>query len=292
MSRVPTKPGVRSGAWILALACILLASPTPGLADASIPNQQWIGEDGLDGDAIYARVLANRFDQSTQLISLSSKDRSNHRQYVEMDQKYLRDNEDESVVSRSIAKYLRPVDVRHMGYLIINKRTGPDDQFVYQPSSRRVRRINARTEAISGTDFTMEDVIPQEAEDGDHFRLPDVTHKGRPAWVVVVVPHEDTNSNYSKFVITVEKERAIPLQTDYWDDRGVQIKQLRADPKSIEFFDTRDADGEEKQIWIIRRSKMMHLKRESQTVLNVLDFDPNPGLTKRDFTERILTASH
>jgi hypothetical protein len=291
MLRAQAKPRRRTATLIIALASGLLVGAHPSAADDPIPDEQWIGEDGLDGDAIYARVLENRFDQSTQLISLSSKDRSDHRQYVEMDQKYMRDVEDESVVSRSIAKYVRPVDVRHMGYLIVNKRAGPDDQFVYQPSSRRVRRINARTEAISGTDFTMEDVIPQEAADGEHFRLPDTTYKGTPAWVVAVVPHEDTNSNYSKFVITVEKERAIPLQTDYWDDRGVRIKQLRADPDSIEFFDARDARGA-KKIWIVRRSKMMHLKRESQTVLNVLDFDADPGLSERDFTERILTASH
>jgi len=275
----------------IALLAGLCSGAGLALADPSAPAGEWIGEDGLDGDAIYDRVLDNRFRASTQLLSLSSKDLADRRQYVEIDLKYLREDADPQIVSRTIAKYLMPADVRHMGYLIVNKRSGPDDQFVYQPSTRLVRRINARSEAISGTDFTMEDVIPQEAEDGDHFRLEDTVHAGRPAWVVAVVPHADTRSSYSKFVITVEKERAVPLQTDYWDDRGVQIKQLRTDPKSIEFFDVK-ADGGTKKIWIVRRSKMMHLKRESQTVLNVLDFVPDPALDERDFTQRNLTASH
>lgn len=278
-----------AGAMLALLASLLIAAGGAP-AESPPPSAQWIGEDGLDGDAIYDRVLENRFRASTQLISLSSKDRAGRRQHVEIDLKYLREDESPQVVSRTIAKYLRPADVRHMGYLIVNKRSGPDDQFVYQPSSRLVRRINARSEAISGTDFTMEDVIPHEAEDGDHFRLEDTVHAGKPAWVVAVVPHDDTDSSYSKFVITVEKERAVPLQTDYWDDRGVQIKQLRADPKSIEFFDVKGEDRPRK-IWIVRRSKMMHLKRESQTVLNVLDFVPDPELSERDFTQRNLTAS-
>jgi len=290
----PHRALVHAAGRLLALLTLLASLPSGAgvaLADPSPPLAEWIGEDGLDGDAIYDRVLENRFRASTQLLSLSSRDRADHRQFVEIDLKYLRDDTDPQIVSRTIAKYLRPADVRHMGYLIVNKQSGPDDQFVYQPSKRLVRRIHARSEAISGTDFTMEDVIPHEAQDGDHYRLEDAVHAGEPAWVVAVVPHADTRSSYSKFVITVEKERAVPLQTDYWDDRGVQIKQLRADPKSVELFDVKADDGP-KKIWIVRRSKMTHLKRESQTVLNVLDFVPDPELSERDFTQRNLTASH
>ena len=69
----------------------------------------------------------------------------------------------------------------------------------------------------------------------------------------------------------------------------MKIKQLRADPRTIELFDTEE-DGRTKKVWIVRRSKMVHLKRESQTVLNVLDFDPNPGLSTRDFTQRELIS--
>jgi len=287
---------VARGRASLRLLVVLLAiSPWLSFnstADEVVPHDQWVGEDGLDGDAIYGLMLDNRFRQSVQQLSLSSKDRGNRRQFVEMETKYLRDDdEDDVVVSRSIAKYLRPLDVRNMAYLIVNKRSGPDDQFVYQPSSKRVRRINARTEAIAGTDFTLEDVIPQEADDGDHFRLPDTDHAGTPAWDVAVVPHAETKSSYSKFVITIEKKRAIPLQTDYWDDRGVKIKQLRVDPRAIELFDIEEG-GQTRKIWIVRRSKMVHLKRESQTVLNVLHFDPNPDLSIRDFSERKLISAN
>ncbi len=278
----------------LSIVTSALLTVSPGVAPAAdderfVPIADWQGEDGLSGSEIYDRVLDNRFDASTQLMSLSSKDRGGHKQYVEIETKYLRGEEDGDVTSRSIAKYTRPVDLLHMGYLVINKRSGPDDQFVYRPSTRNVRRINARTEAISGTDFTLEDIVPQEAEDADHIRMPDTEYRDRPAWVVTVIPHADTRSQYSKFVVTIEKERAVPLKTDYWDDRGVHIKELRADPRSIEMYMSVDR-GEPKQIWIVRRSKMMHLKRESQTVLNVLDFVPSPELTERDFSQRELTA--
>jgi hypothetical protein len=275
----------------IASLCVVALAPGPVHADEFIPIEEWRGEDGLTGDDIYDRVVANRFDSSRSLLSMSSRDRADHRQYVELDVKYLRGEPGDEVLSMSLAKYPRPVEVRHMGYLVINKRDGPDDQFVYRPSTRNVRRINARTEAISGTDFTLEDIVPREAEDADSYRMADTEYKGRPAYVVTVVPHEDVRSSYSKFVVTVEKERAVPLLTDYWDDRGVHVKQLRADPRSIEAF-SEERDGAPKRIWIVRRSKMMHLKRESQTVLNVLDFTPNPDLSERDFSQRELTAGH
>jgi len=274
-----------------AALALLVVADERAAADEYIPIEEWRGEDGLTGAQIYDRVLENRFDASRQLISMSSKDASNHRQYVELNVKYMRGEPEGKVISMSLAKYPRPLDVRGMGYLVINKRSGPDDQFVYRPSTRSVRRINARTEAISGTDFTLEDVIPQEAEDADHYRMPDTEYKDTPAWVVTVVPHEDTRSSYSKFVVTIEKERGVPLQTDYWDDRGVQIKQLRADPRSIETFDGSHI-GVPKRIHIVRRSKMVHLKRESQTVLNVLHFEPDPELSSKDFSQRELTAGH
>ena len=38
-------------------------------------------------------------------------------------------------------EFKAPFDMRHTNYLMIAKDPGPDDEFVYQPSARRVRRI-------------------------------------------------------------------------------------------------------------------------------------------------------
>jgi hypothetical protein len=268
--------------------------PAAELADAEefIPLAEWVNEDGLSGDDIYRQMLDNRFRAYRQLLSLRSKDRAENLQVVELDLKYLRSpKSDKQTSSRTIAKYLRPTDVRHLGYLVINKRKGIDDQFVYRPSARRVRRINVRSEVIAGTDFAIEDVIPQELEDGSHYRLADSEVNGIATYVVAVVPLEDTGSEYSKFVLSIEKEHFVPLQTDYWDNLQVHIKQLRTDPKSITLYEAEE-DDVVKQVWIPNRSRMRHLKLESQTVLEVVELDANPGLRKRDFSQRELTASH
>ena len=51
------------------------------------------------------------------------------------------------------------------------------------------------------------------------------------------VPKEYTNSEYSRFVIHVEKERCVPLLTLYWDDKDVQVKELTAPLERVEEID-------------------------------------------------------
>ena len=194
------------------------------------------------------------------------------------------------IVSKTIAKYFEPSDVRHLGYLIINKRKGPDDQFVYRPSARKVRRVNVRGEAVAGTDFSFEDIVPPEFEDGAHSRLPDQIIDGTPAYVVAVVPHADTESEYSKLVIAVEKEHFVPIQTHYWDNKRVLIKRLDVDPTSISSYQATEK-GEPKEVWVALSSKMTQLKLDTLTELNIEDFKANPNLRSRHFSERELTAS-
>ena len=254
-------------------------------------TDEFIGEDGQTGDDIYKRVVANRFDAFEQIGRMRSGSRNKRFQDVRIRLRYMNvEKKDSPIVSKTIAKYFEPSDVRHLGYLIINKRKGPDDQFVYRPSARKVRRVNVRGEAVAGTDFSFEDIVPPEFEDGDHSRLPDQLIDGTPAYVVAVVPHADTESEYSKLVIAVEKEHFVPIQTHYWDNKRVLIKRLDVDPTSISSYQATEK-GEPKEVWVAMASKMTQLKLDTFTELNIEDFKASPNLRSRHFSERELTAS-
>ncbi len=256
-----------------------------------LPLQDHPADDGLSGDAIYERMLENRFDSYEQQVNLLSGDGSGRTSKVEIRVRYLETrNRGRGIASKTIAKYFAPTDVRHLGYLVINHVSGADDQFVYRPSSRRVRRINVRGEAVAGTDFAFEDIIPQEFEDGGHYRLPDTEVDGRPAYAVAVVARRDTESEYSKFILHLDKERFVPLQTLYWDNKRVKIKRLRVDAASITRFQDVER-GQPKVIYVATRSRMDHLKRHTFTELEIVRLTPNPGLRDRDFSQRELTRS-
>ena len=101
--------------------------------------------DSLSGEEIYDLVLSNRFQSYDQSLQMTSGDRGGNFEVVKMEVKYKSfRKKDKKILSKSIALYKAPQDVRHMGYLVVNKKTGKDDQFVYRPSSRRVRRVNLR----------------------------------------------------------------------------------------------------------------------------------------------------
>jgi hypothetical protein len=193
---------------------------------------------GLTGRDIYECVIENRFDSFLQSSILISGDRGDSIQEfrLRMTWKNFRDSRTEAaydVLSKTLVKYTAPFDLRFSGYLIVNNEGRPDDQFVYLATSRRIRRVSLRREAVFGTDFSFEDLVPREIEDGEYRRLPDRTIEGFPTYVVEVTPENHAASEYSKYIIQVEKEHCVPIFTRYWDDRGVAVKTLTAPPTSI-----------------------------------------------------------
>jgi hypothetical protein len=255
------------------------------------PLDEYVGEDGLSGDDIYRKVVDNRFDSFEQISALRSGSANGRFQDVRLRLRYKGfRNESKRILSKTIAKYFDPPDVRHLGYLVINKQKGPDDQFVYRPSARKVRRVNVRGEAIAGTDFSFEDVVPPEFEDGTHHRMRDDRIGDHEVYVVTVVPHAETESEYTKLVIALEKEHFVPIRTHYWDNKRVLVKRLDADPGSITHHRARE-NGQPKDVWIAEHSRMSQLKLDTYTELVVEQFEADPTLRDRHFSERELTAS-
>jgi len=246
----------------------------------------------LTGDDIYHRILDNRFSAYIQELAMTSGDRGGNHLKTEVTLRYKNYRKiNKRYLSKSIAKYKAPQDVRHLGYLVINKQSGHNDEFIYQPSARKVRRVNLRGEAVFGTDFSFEDIIPQEFEDGTYRRLPDEVVSDIPCFVVDVTPTEKADSEYSKFVVYVEKAHYVPLRTDYWDKKEIKIKQLMVDTTSLEGYEAADIE-EVREVWIATSQIVRHLKLETWTELEILSLESKPKLRERDFSERELTSSH
>ena len=261
-------------------------------AEAPAPNVAPDPADKLSGEEIYDQVLSNRFNSYDQSLEMTSGDRGGNIEVVEMDVKYKSfRKQSKKILSKSIALYKAPPDVRHMGYLVINKAKGTDDQFVYRPSARRVRRVNLRGESVVGTDFSLEDIIPRELEDAEYDRHPDETLGDRDVFVIEARPIEESNSEYSKFVAYVDKTSFVTLRTLYWDRNGVLFKELVCEPDSITRYDGQEKDGS-KAVWVARKSTVTNTQLESYTHLKVVRLVANPKLGSRDFTERKLAQGH
>jgi len=290
------RPETRSRLLVFVLAAASLATGGLGVTPARASDAQAAppatdaivdalpDDAALTGDDIYERVQANRFRSYVQDTRLLSGDRAASTQETRLQAtwKNLRDEKDEptnGVYSKSRIEYTYPFDVRYTTYLIIDNADRGNDQFVYLPSRRRVRRVNLRGESVLGTDFSFEDVVPRELEHSSNLRLPDEVVQGIRCWVIEATPRPDEDSEYSRFILVVEKQHAVPLVTRYFDRAGIEIKRLEAPRESIQEF---------VGVFVPMRAKMTQLQTETWTELTVEKLVPNPELAEGVFDLRRL----
>lgn len=264
--------------WVSALG---MPDTAPAIEDA-LPGH----EDGLSGRDIYDRMLEKRFDTTEQKIRLVSGDRGGSEQESRMSVlwKSFRDEGGEArrgVLSKTRIQYTHPFDLRFSGYLIINNQDRADDQFVYLASRRRVRRVSLRGEAVMGTDFSFEDVVPREVEDADYRRLANERYDERDCYVVEITPRPESESEYSRFVSRIDRERLVVLHTRYWNSAGVEVKELKAPAAEV-----REFDG----IWVPMRAEMRNLLTGGYTTLQVEEMIGNPEVPDREFDPRRLES--
>ena len=256
------------------LALLALAGPALAGSDDALPSNV-----ELSGSDIYKRVTKNRFHSVHQAIELTSGDRSGTEEHSRlwMTWQNVRDADDKAVegfFSKTIVVYTDPFDLRNSSYLVLQREVPPNDQFMYQRSSRKVRRMNLRAETILGSDFSSEDIVPREAEHAVYVRLPDEEFAGAPRFVVEAKPKPDQDSRYSRFLLYIEKEHFVPLRTRYWDLNGVEVKELVSEPASI-----LEIDG----VFIPMKSTMRNLQQETYTIATIEKVEPNPKLPDHSF---------
>jgi hypothetical protein len=246
-----------------------------------------VPESELSGREIYQRVLDNTYESFIQVSSLISGDRGGNEQWSRFKMWFKNARQKGvtpakgDVVSKSRVQYTDPFDIRHSGYLVLSKSEETDDQFVYMPSQRRVKRVNLRGEAVFGTDFSFEDILPRELEDADYLRLADEETLGRDCFVIEAMPNALAGSEYSRIVIHVDKQRSLPVLTRYWDENGIEIKELRTEPDSVELIE---------DVWVAKKMTMRHLRLETYTRFELASLTANVDLSDQEFELRRLES--
>ncbi len=267
------------------------AEDAPATIQGAVPEDALPEDAGLSGRDIYERVLDNRFDTYRQETRMVSGDAGGSEQNskIEMWYKNFRGEDDGKILSKTTSRYHEPNDMRHSGYLIINKKDETNDQFVYLSGLRRTRRINLESESVFGTDFAYEDVVPRELEDATYERKPDEYIDDTLCFVVEAIPTEESNSQYSRFKVYIEKEHYVPLQTLYWNEQGTLIKKLQSPKSAIAKF-TGSGAYEGKNVWVPMKARMDNLIQGGYTDLSVEELEDNPELKKRKFGIRELES--
>ena len=126
---------------------------------------------------------------------------------------------------RSISTFEWPADVKGTRMLTWSHKTGSDDQWLFLPAIKRVKRISTRNQAgaFMGSEFSYEDLGSQEVEEFTHTFLEEVTLDERTCWLLERRP-VDKKSGYSKERVWMDQEYKNPLRIEYYDRRGELLK--------------------------------------------------------------------
>ncbi len=189
----------------------------------------------------------------------------------------------DGVVAKTLIKFSAPFDLRRTGYLIVVKDDYTRDQWVYQPSARRVRRVNSAQSSIGGSDFSFDDLGFQNVDDADYERFPDEEVDGIPVYVVEATAKPKVVSKYKKTLAYLEQEHYVPLKARYWDRANVEVRNMRAEPDSVKEFDG---------VWVATAQTMVNIQEGTSSEMFVEDLDPNVELAEELFSTFRLTLDY
>ncbi len=135
--------------------------------------------------------------------------------------------EDPTVGDKSLTIFDRPRDIEGTAFLSHTKITEPDDQWLYLPALKRVKRISSANKSgpFVGSEFAYEDLISQEVAKYTYKWLRDEACGDLQCFVVERFPVYE-NSGYTKQVVWIDQQEYRPMKTDFYDRKDSLLKTL------------------------------------------------------------------
>jgi outer membrane lipoprotein-sorting protein len=188
-------------------------------------------------------------------------------------------NKDFGSLSKGFTRFLSPAAIEGTGFLYWQNEERDDDQFIYLPALRRVRRIvtTQKDNRFVNTDYTYEDMQKRKVEKDNHKILGTERIGDYDCWILESFPKDSDDSQYGKCVSWVVKDTYVPVKTEYYDKKGRLEKVYTARGLS-------KIDG----IWTVTQSEMRDLKREHRTLMRISGIKYNSNIPDSVFTRRYL----
>ena len=131
---------------------------------------------------------------------------------------------------KSISIFDRPADVKGTAMLTYTHKKDSDDQWLYLPALKRVKRISSNNKSgpFMGSEFAYEDLSSQEVEKYTYKWLRDEEYKGIKCFVIERYP-VDPNSGYTKEVVWLDQAEYRTLKVEFYDRKNALLKTLTLD---------------------------------------------------------------
>ncbi len=180
---------------------------------------------------------------------------------------------------KSLTIFDYPADVKGTAFLSYTHAIKPDDQWLYLPALKRVKRISSANKSgpFMGSEFAYEDISSQEIEKYRYKYLRDETIDGQEAFVVERTP-QYKHSGYTKQIVSIDKQHYRVLKVDYFDRKGAHLKTLTI----------KDYRQYLAKFWRADHMNMVNHQNGKSTSLMWSNYRFKSGLSKRDFDRNSL----
>ena len=139
----------------------------------------------------------------------------------------VRTLEQETDGDKSLIIFQNPGDVKGTAFLSFTHKTDTDDQWLYLPALKRVKRIASSNKSgpFMGSEFAYEDISSQEVEKYTYRYVGEEAFDGRNHFMVERDP-VDPKSGYSRQVAWLDTEEYRVWKVEFYDRRGSLLKTL------------------------------------------------------------------
>ncbi len=180
---------------------------------------------------------------------------------------------------KTLIVFNQPRDVKGTALLTFSHKTGDDDQWLFLPALKRVKRIASRNKSgpFMGSEFAYEDLSSQEIEKYTYKHLRDEPLDGQEMFVLERYP-VDKNSGYTRQLVWLDKAEYRIVKIEYYDRKKSLLKTLLFSGYN-QYLD---------QYWRADEMFMENHQTGKSTLLSWKDYQFRSGLKDGDFTRNSL----
>jgi hypothetical protein len=121
---------------------------------------------------------------------------------------------------RSVVRFTAPADVKGTKLLTWAHAQSDDDQWLFLPAIKRVKRISGSNKSGSfmGSEFSYEDLVAPEVEKFNYRFIEETSYEGTPCWVYERASR-DSASGYKRQVLWVSQKLMYPVKVEFYNRR-------------------------------------------------------------------------
>ncbi len=180
---------------------------------------------------------------------------------------------------KSLTIFDNPRDIKGTAFLSFTHALVPDDQWLYLPALKRVKRISSSNKSgpFLGSEYAFEDLTSFEVAKYRFKYLRDEVVDEIACFVIELMPQYE-HSGYTRQIVWVDQQRYIPIRVDYFDRKNALLKtQLFKNYKQYL-----------NRYWRADEQLMTNHQNGKSTALLWENYQFGIGFTDRDFDKNTL----